>query len=208
MRIFSLDMYERIMQAQIAGLPRLQAGGDASCVASVASFFVSRVDSQIDKRLDVMKKAGQRVHALCGHPAIANAKLAYAAFQRVFQGEPAFGALRARAARVHRPLWAGTSTKNPACRDTVCVDELIGAETDNTLPPATIEAFLDHGKPALALERGLEEASRAIKRLAALGLNMNEVTDTLRIEGVKLLADSFDELIANIATKRRVAAHA
>ncbi len=205
--IFSLDMYERVMQAYLAGLQRLLAGGgDASRVASVASFFVSRVDSLVDKRLEGMKKAGQPVDDLFGRAAIANAKLAYAAFQRVFQGGAAFAALRARRARVQRPLWASTSTKNPAYRDTIYVDELIGAETVNTLPPATIEAFLDHGTPALSLQRGLAEASVALKRLAALGIDMDEVTDTLRIEGVKLFADSFDELLANIAGQRRVAA--
>ena len=196
--LFSLAMYEASAEAYIKGLEKRLAGGkDISRVASVASFFVSRVDTMADKELE------QRGNTeLLGKIAIANAKIAYARFREIFRG-PRWDKLASRGARVQRPLWASTSTKNPKYPDTLYVDELIGPHTVNTVPPATLEAFLDHGKVALTLERGLGEAKAQLARLKGLGISLEAITEQLTTDGVKLFADSFDTLMATIAGKSK-----
>jgi len=222
--IFSIAMYEKVMQAYLAGLEKFDAArGDISKVGSVASFFVSRVDTLVDKKLEDRRvgnahhsqpvgnahptAAGEDPRDLFGRAAIANAKLAYAAFKRVFHQEERFTALARRGARVQRPLWASTSTKNPAYPDTMYVDGLIGAETVNTIPVATLEAFLDHGEPRPTLEQGLNEAQATMDHLAGLGIDMKDVTDQLLRDGVDLFAASFDALLDNIAGKRASRRH-
>ncbi len=201
--IFSIAMYRKVMQAYIGGLAALQKrGGDLSKVASVASFFVSRVDTLVDKKLEAMRAAGKPVDALFGKAAIANAKMAYVRFQETFDPAGAFGALAAAGARVQRPLWASTSTKNPNYRDTIYVDELVGPETVNTLPPVTIEAVIDHGRTAITIDQDLDGARRSLVQLADFGIDMQDVTDELTADGVKLFAQSFDELLANLKQKQ------
>jgi transaldolase len=203
--LFSLEAYARIIEAYLSGLEdRVKAGGAIDRVASVASFFVSRVDSEIDKRLDAMVKAGgpnaERAAALRGRAAIANAKRAYRLFQRSFAG-PRWEALRARGAQLQRPLWASTSTKNPAYRDVIYVEELVGPDTVNTMPPATVDAFRDHGETRRTVDTGLEDADRAIEDLAAIGIAMDEVTAKLLDEGLASFQKSFDTLIAGLEGK-------
>ena len=195
--IFSLARYEAVAQAYIRGLERLvEDGGDPSRVASVASFFVSRVDTEADKRLDAV-----------GHPelkgklAIANAKLAYERYQELFSGER-WAALAAKGATKQRCLWASTSTKNPEYRDVMYVEELIGPETVNTMPLETIEAFQDHGVVADTLEQGVDEARQLLEELAAAGVDYDDVTETLEREGVQKFSDSFAELLEGISAKR------
>jgi len=201
--IFSLKMYQRVMEAYLSGLEDLAAkGGDPSRVASVASFFVSRVDTLVDKQLEArIQKSEGGLKALVGKAAIANAKLAYQQSKEAFGGKRFVG-LKARGARVQRPLWASTSTKNPSYSDVLYVQELIGAGTVNTLPDATLKAWLDHGKPALAIERGVAEARAALEALERAGIGMDPVTAQLLDEGVKAFATSFDKLLANIEQKR------
>jgi len=196
--IFSLAQYEASAEAYIAGLEkRLAEGKHISYVASVASFFVSRVDTAVDKALE---KAGNS--DLRGTIAVANAKLAYARFKEILSGAR-WEKLAASGAKVQRPLWASTSAKNPGYRDTLYVDELIGPHTVNTLPPATLEAFLDHGTAAPTLETGVGEARARIGRLAELGISLDEITEELTVQGVELFAKSFETLMASIAEKRR-----
>ncbi len=203
--LFSLDAYARIIEAYLSGLEeRVKAGGKVDHVASVASFFVSRVDSEIDKRLDAMVKAGgpnaERAASLRGKAAIANAKRAYRLFQRSFAG-PRWEALRAHGAQLQRPLWASTSTKNPAYRDVIYVEELIGPDTVNTMPPATVDAFRDHGETRRTVDTGLDEADRVITDLEAVGVSISEVTDKLLQEGLASFQKSFDTLIAGLEEK-------
>ena len=193
--IFSLDRYAAVAEAYIRGLERLvESGGDPSTVASVASFFVSRVDSEADKRLE---------HApeLRGKLAVANAKLAYRRYKELFSG-PRWERLAGAGATPQRCLWASTSTKNPDYPDTLYVDELIGPATVNTMPLETIEAFQDHGTVADTLERGVEEAEQLLGRLAEAGVDYDDVTETLEREGVQKFADSFEELLEGIRAKR------
>jgi len=196
--IFSLQRYTEVAEAYIRGLERLvEAGGDPSQVASVASFFVSRVDTEADKRLD---QAGGH-DELKGKLAIANAKLAYQKYKELFSGsrwEP----LAAEGATTQRCLWASTSTKNPEYRDVMYVEELIGPKTVNTMPEETIEAFQDHGNVALTLEQGLDEAKRLFEQLAEAGVDYDDVTRVLEEEGVQKFADSFAELLDGIKAKR------
>jgi transaldolase len=196
--IFSLQRYVEVVESHIRGLERLVAGGgDPVNVASVASFFVSRVDSEADKRLDAV-----------GHPelkgklAVANAKLAYEHWLEAYSG-PRWEYLEGKGASKQRCLWASTSVKNPEYRDTMYVEELIAPETVNTMPNETIEAFQDHGevKPNSALQ-GLDEARRLIEELRAVGVDYDDVVLTLEDEGVQKFADSFDELLAGIRAKR------
>jgi len=195
--IFSLEQYERTAAAYVAGLKKLaSAGGDLSKVASVASFFVSRVDGVVDGKL---AEAGDT--QLQGKAAVANARLAYARFEVIFAGAEWDG-LAAKGARVQRPLWASTSTKNPDYPDTLYVDELVGPHTVNTLPPNTLDAALDHGKAEPSVTSGLDEARAALGALGALGIDLDEVTSGLLAAGVKSFADSFDKLMAGIAAKR------
>lgn len=201
--IFSLRAYEQVMQAYLRGLRRLEAtGGALARVASVASFFVSRVDSVVDQVLDERKLRGASVDGLHGRAAVANARLAYARFQQVFDPKGEFGALASRGARVQRPLWASTSTKNPAYPDTIYVDNLIGPDTVNTMPPQTIDATLDHGRVGVTITQDVDAASRLFMRLANLDVDMDSVTAHLLRDGVRLFAESFDALLANLAEKR------
>lgn len=202
--IFSLERYRAVAGAYVRGLQRLvAAGGDPSRVASVASFFVSRVDTEADRRLDEL--GGHE--DLKGRLAIANAKLAYAAFEEIFSGED-WRFLESKGASVQRPLWASTSTKNPAYRDLVYVEELVGPDTVNTLPPSTLEALLDHGEVrGNVLEEDLDEARDLLDELREAGVDYEEVTEVLEKEGVRKFADSFDELIEVIEAKSRRVVH-
>ena len=196
--IFSLERYRAVAEAYIAGLERLVAsGGDPSRIPSVASFFVSRVDTEADKRLDGIGGHDD----LKGKLAIANAKLAYQAYKEIFSGER-WEALAAKGARAQRCLWASTSTKNPDYPDTMYVDELIGPETVNTMPPETVEAFQDHGTVALTLEDGIDEARAVFARLEEAGVDYDDVVRVLEEEGVQKFADSFRELLEDVKQKR------
>ena len=196
---FSLERYAAVVEAYQRGVERLvEGGGDPSRVASVASFFVSRVDTEADKRLDAI---GGEATKLKGKLAIANAKLAYQHYKEAFAGER-WEALAARGATKQRCLWASTSTKNPEYRDVLYVEELIGPETVNTMPEETIEAFQDHGRVALTLEQGLDEARRLLDELAAAGVDYDDVVATLEREGVQKFSDSFAELIEEIESRR------
>ncbi len=196
--IFSLERYAEVVEAYIRGVERLvESGGDPSPVASVASFFVSRVDTETDKRLDDIGGHDE----LKGKLAIANAKLAYQRYKQLFSGarwEP----LAAKGATKQRCLWASTSTKNPAYRDVMYVEELISPETVNTMPEETIGAFQDHGEVALTLERDLDEATRLFEQLAEAGIDYDDVVRVLEDEGVQKFADSFAELLDGIRAKR------
>ncbi len=195
--IFALEVYRAVMEAYLSGLEQLaERGGDLTRVASVASFFVSRVDSLVDAEL---AKLGNT--ELQGKIAIANAKLAYQAFRQVFSGAR-WERLKALGARVQRPLWASTSTKNPNYPDTIYVDNLIGADTVNTVPPATLDALQDHATVALTIEQGLAEAQTHLAQLAALGIDMEAVTAQLLREGVASFAKSFEALMDSIELKR------
>jgi len=203
--IFSLDHYRAVTEAYISGLEDLAAGGDTlSQVASVASFFVSRIDTAVDQALD--RRAGDaqsptsKAQSLKGRIAIASAKAAYALFGEIFAGER-WERLVAQGARVQRPLWASTSTKNPAYPDTMYVDTLIGPHTVNTLPPATLDAFRDHGTVALTLETGPDEARAQLARLADLDIDLDATTQKLQDDGVAAFAKSFDSLLSSIGEK-------
>jgi transaldolase len=196
--IFSLDRYAEVAEAYVRGLERLvESGGDPTQVASVASFFVSRVDTEADRRLD---EAGAP-DDVKGKLAVANAKLAYQRYKELFAGER-WEKLRERGATAQRCLWASTSTKNPAYSDVLYVDELIGPETVNTMPEETIDAFEDHGVVELTLERDLDEARRVFERVAEAGVDYDDVVDTLEREGVQKFSDSFAELLDGVRAKR------
>ena len=196
--IFSLGRYAEVAESYVRGLERLiAAGGDPSKVASVASFFVSRVDTEVDRRLDEIGGHDQ----LKGGLAIANAKLAYEHYQQVFSGER-WEFLASKGATPQRCLWASTSVKGPDYRDTMYVEELIGPETVNTMPSETIEAFQDHGRVDATLERDVEGARRLFDQLAAAGIDYDDVTEVLEREGVQKFAESFDELIGGLEAKR------
>ncbi|HTW97180.1 MAG TPA: transaldolase [Acidimicrobiales bacterium] len=203
--IFSLERYDKVIDAYLSGLEHLVAsGGDPSHVASVASFFVSRVDTEVDRRLDAIVAEGgpraEQAASLKGTAALAQAKLAYALFQERF-GSERFAALKAKGARVQRPLWASTSTKNPAYPDLLYVDGLIGPDTVNTMPDATVAAFLDHGTPARTVDQGVDAARAHLDALAELGISLDEVTALLETEGVASFAKSFDELTERLQEK-------
>jgi transaldolase len=196
--VFSLDRHRAVAKAYVRGLERLiEAGGDPTDVPSVASFFVSRVDTETDKRLDALGGHGE----LRGRLAIANAKLAYKQYKEVFAGER-WEALKAKGARPQRCLWASTSVKDPSYRDTMYVEELIGPATVNTMPPETLDAFQDHGEVAPTLERDVDEARELFEQLRAAGIDYDDVTETLEREGVKKFADSFRELFDDVEAKR------
>jgi transaldolase len=196
--IFSLQRYAEVVEAYLRGLERLvESGGDPTPVASVASFFVSRVDTEADRRLDEVGASED----LKGKLAVANAKLAYQRYQELFSGDR-WDALSAKGARAQRCLWASTSTKNPEYRDVLYVEELIGPETVNTMPEETIRAFQDHGEVALTLERDLDEAQRVFDRIADAGVDYDDVVATLEREGVEKFADSFRELLDGVKAKR------
>ena len=203
--IFSLERYGAVIEAYLAGLERLAAsGGDLSKVASVASFFVSRVDTEVDRRLDEVAEAGgpraAAALALRGKAAVAQARLAYALFEERF-GSPRFATLAGAGARVQRPLWASTSTKNPAYPDLLYVDQLVGPDTVNTMPAPTLDAFLDHGTVARTVDAGVDEARADLAALAGVGVDLEDVTATLEREGVEAFARSFDDLMGSLEAK-------
>jgi transaldolase len=204
--LFAIEAHERVIEAYMAGLEdRVKARQPIDGLASVASFFVSRVDSEIDKRLDGLIAKAQsaekeRLQMLKGRAAIANAKLAYRLFRQKFAG-PRWEALSRQGARVQRPLWASTSTKNPAYRDVMYVEELIGPDTVDTMPPATIEAFKDHGVVARTVDKKVAVAEGLLKEIEAAGISIREVTQKLLDEGIASFQKSFDELIAGLESK-------
>jgi transaldolase len=206
--LFSLEAHEAIIEQYLCGLEdRVSSGQPIDRLASVASFFVSRVDSEIDRRLDAMMdgaKEGQRerLAALKGHAAVANAKLAYRLFQERFSG-PRWNALLAKGARVQRPLWASTSTKNPAYRDVLYVEELIGPETVNTMPLQTVDAFRDHGETRRTVDEGYETAERRLAELESVGISLREVTAKLLVDGLASFQKSYEQLLAGLERKTR-----
>jgi len=203
--LFAQDVYEKVAEAYVAGLEDLAArGGNLKKMAGVASFFISRIDSLIDSmindKLKTTTDAGQQalLKSLLGKVAIANGKLTYQSYERIFSG-PRWQALAAKGAQTQRVLWASTSTKNPAYRDVIYIEELIGPDTVNTMPPATIDAFRDHGKLRNALSEDVAGAAKVMSDLSKAGISMKEVTDKLTNDGVKLFADAFDKLLAAVA---------
>jgi transaldolase len=198
--IFSIGRHMEVAEAYVRGLERLvEAGGDPSRVASVASFFVSRVDTEADKRLEAI--GGERALSLRGKLAVANAKIAYQNYKRAFSGDR-WERLAAAGATKQRCLWASTSTKNPDYRDVMYVEELIGPETVNTMPKETIDAFQDHGVVADSLERDLDGAHRVLEELAEVGVDYDDVVETLEREGVEKFSVSFRELLDGVRAKR------
>ena len=204
--LFAIDAHRRVIDAYIRGLEdRLTAGKPVDRIASVASFFVSRVDTEIDKRLDALAAQaeagkGNRILALRGKAAVANAQLAYQLFLAEFSS-PRWAPLRAAGARVQRPLWASTSSKNPAYRDVIYVEQLVGPDTVNTMPPATIDAMRDHGEVARTVDADFAAAERTMRDLAAAGIDMTDVTNKLLSDGLASFQKSFDSLTAGLEQK-------
>ena len=204
--LFAIEAHDRVIEAYMAGLEdRVKARQPIDGLASVASFFVSRVDTEIDKRLDALIAKAQpaekeRLQLLKGRAAIANAKLAYRLFRQKFSG-PRWEALAKQGARVQRPLWASTSTKNPAYRDVMYVEDLIGPDTVDTMPPATIEAFADHGVVEKTVDKKVAVAEGLLKEIEAVGISVREVTEKLLVDGIDSFQKSFDELIAGLESK-------
>ncbi len=197
--LFAVATYERVVDAYLTGLEqRLADGEPIETVRSVASFFVSRVDTECDKRL----AAAGAPAALQGTAAVANARLAYQAFLKHFEAEARYRTLMGRGGAVQRTLWASTSTKDPRYPDTKYVDALIGPDTVNTLPPATLDAFADHGTPARTIDADVEQAAAQISAIEAAGVSVADVTDFLVTDGVKKFADSFTAVLAAVETKR------
>jgi transaldolase len=200
--IFSIERYMQVMDAYLSGLEqRLDAGLPVDQIASVASFFVSRVDTKVDARLQAIIQAGSEATHLLGKAAIANARLAYARFEEVF-ASPRFARLQAKGARRQRPLWASTSTKNPAYRDVVYIEELIGPDTVNTVPPQTLNQFREHGIARVTIRKDLDGARQNLAALESVGIHMEQVTTELEIEGVKAFADAFTALLKTIDERR------
>ncbi len=205
--LFSVDAYAAVIESYIAALEeRAKRGLPLSAIASVASFFVSRVDTEAEKRLDAIVAANparaEEAKEFRGRVAVANAKLAYALFLEKFSGSR-WDALASRGARVQRPLWASTSAKNPAYRDVVYVEDLIGPDTVNTMPPATITAFADHGETKRTVDTNIDAERALIASLETFGVPLASITDTLLREGLASFAKSFDTLIAGLEAKRR-----
>ena len=206
--LFAIEAHERVIEAYLAGLEdRVKAGGAIGGVASVASFFVSRVDTEVDKRLDALVTAGKcdtnHADMLRGKAAIANAKLAYRLFRERFAG-PRWEALAAKGAQLQRPLWASTSTKNPAYRDVMYVEELIGPDTVDTMPPATIDAFRDHGETRRTVDANVDEAERVISPISPLGIPARERHRPAARGRTRSFQKSFDTLIAGLAAKAKL----
>jgi len=206
--LFSVDVYEQVARTYISALEaRLHRGQPIHHVASVASFFVSRVDTLTDEKLNQKIEAATSedekaaLRSLTGKAAVANARIAYHKFREIFSG-PRWQALADRGARLQRPLWASTSTKNPAYRDVIYVEELIGPDTVNTLPQNTLDAFRDHGVVAPTLDTGLDQARQVIRRIEAAGISFQAVTSELQSQGVQLFCESFDKAVQSIAQKR------
>ena len=207
--IFSLERYKQVMEAYLSGIEeRIAHGLPIDSIASVASFFVSRVDTNVDSQIQtLLKNEGQdadRAAQLLGKAAIANARLAYALFRQTFNTDR-FIRLQKQAARLQRPLWASTSTKNPAYRDVMYIEELIGPDTVNTVPPQTLDAFRDHGCVEITLSDDASDSTNIIERLESLGISMQRVTQQLEEEGVKAFSDAFTALLKTIS-ERSVAA--
>lgn len=200
--IFSQDAYAEVREAYVSGIEDLvRSSGDPSKVASVASFFVSRVDTVVDSQLEQVLREKPELAKLRGKAAIANAKVAYDSFKKTF-GADRFACLREQGARPQRPLWASTGTKNADYSDILYVETLIGMDTVNTMPPQTLAAFRQHGTAQSTLNQGLEAAERTLQALESSGISMKAVTDKLLEEGVQAFADSFDSLLRNIEEKR------
>jgi transaldolase len=196
--IFSLDQYESVADAYMSGLEkRVSAGRDISQIASVASFFVSRVDTAVDRALYELRETD-----IMGRIAIANAKMAYARFQELL-GTQRWQRLADCGARIQRPLRGSTSTKNPSYPDTLYVDSLIGEHTVNTVPPETLRAYLDHGRVASTITKGMAEAKAHLARLAELGIDLDEITDQLLVDGVDAFAESYESLMETISAKKK-----
>jgi len=209
--LFAQSVYEKVAEAYIAGLEDFaKSGGDLSRVASVASFFVSRIDTLVDNKIaDRLKNPPAGVdsallHSLQGKVAIANAKQTYQLYKKIFSG-PRWQALASKGATTQRVLWASTGTKNPAYSDVLYVEELIGPDTVDTVPPATFEAFRDHGKPRASLEENLDAAHKTMSDLDRSGVSMKAVTDQLTEDGVKLFAEAFDKLLAEVEKQAKLA---
>jgi transaldolase / glucose-6-phosphate isomerase len=203
--LFAQEVYEKVAEAYVAGLEDLAArGGNLKKMAGVASFFISRIDTLVDsllnERLKNTSDANQQalLNSLLGKVAIANGKLTYQRYQQIFSGSR-WQALAAKGAQTQRVLWASTSTKNPHYRDVIYVEELIGPDTVNTMPPATVDAFRDHGQLRNSLTEDITGAKKVMDDLARAGISMKEVTDKLTADGVKLFADAFDKLLAAVA---------
>lgn len=206
--IFAVEVYVQVVEAYLRGLEkRIAKGGAVNRVASVASFFVSRIDTAVDKKLESIAKAGRPEAAEhAGKAAIANAKLAYEKFQGLFSGAR-WEKLAAAGAQLQRPLWASTGTKNPKYSDVLYIDSLIGPHTVNTMPPATYNAFRDHGKPVVTITDDLKGAHELSGKLKELGVDMTEVTTELTAAGVKSFSESYNQLIAGIERRRHEVAH-
>jgi len=199
--LFSQEVYERVAEAYITGLEQLAArGGDVSRIASVASFFISRIDNSTDAivaaRLKTSKdpREQEQLKSLLGKVAVANGKQTYQRYLRIFSGNR-WKALAAKGAQTQRVLWASTSTKNPSYSDVLYVEEIIGPDTVNTIPPATLDAYRDHGHPRASLTEDLESANRTMETATKLGISMKEITDKLTDDGVRLFAGAFDKLL-------------
>jgi len=206
--LFSLEAYETVAWAYVEALEERAAKGEpVDRIASVASFFVSRIDTLVDSLLDaklanIPSPSGRdTIERLKGKAAIANAKLAYESFGKIFGGDR-FAALKAKGARVQRPLWASTSVKNPAYSDLMYVEALVGPDTVDTMPRDTLEAFRDHGTAARTVDQGLDDARQTMKTLAEVGIDFKKVTDQVETEGVEKFVASFDDLVAGIESKR------
>ena len=202
--LFSQQVYEQIAEAYVAGLEQLAAnGGDVSKMASVASFFISRIDSAIDKVVEAKLKTAKdpaeqaALKSVQGKVAIANGKLAYQSYLRIF-GTDRWKKLAAKGAHTQRVLWASTSTKNPAYSDVMYIEELIGPDTVNTIPPATLDAYRDHGHPRTTLTQNIADAKQVMDTLPKAGISMKEVTDKLTDDGVRLFSEAFDKLLKAI----------
>jgi transaldolase/glucose-6-phosphate isomerase len=202
--LFAQDVYVKVAEAYIAGLEQFaKNGGDVSRMASVASFFISRIDSAVDAIIETRLKASkdareqEQLKSIQGKVAIANGKQTYEKYQTIFS-TPRWKALAAKGAQTQRVLWASTSTKNPAYRDVLYVEELIGPDTVDTIPPATLDAFRDHGKPRQSLTEDLPSAHKTMETAAKLGISMKEVTDKLTDDGVRLFSEAFDKLLAAV----------
>ncbi|MCP5027148.1 MAG: transaldolase [Actinomycetia bacterium] len=194
--LFSVERYADVIEAYLAGLEA--AEGDLSTISSVASFFISRVDTEIDRRLTEI--GTPEALAMKGKAAVANGKLAYGLAAEKFSG-PRWDALAARGARVQRPLWASTSTKDPSYPDTLYVDELIGPDSVNTLPDATLEAFIEHGAVTRTVDVDVDQARAVLDRIAELGVDLGEVSTKLEVEGVSAFSESFDGLLGTMAAR-------
>jgi transaldolase len=202
--LFSQEVYVRVAEAYVAGIEqRAAAGGDVSKLASVASFFISRIDNSVDAILEGKLKTAkepreqQQLKSILGKVAIANGKLAYQDYLRIF-GTDRWKKLAAKGAQTQRVLWASTSTKNPSYRDVMYVEELIGQDTVNTVPPATLDAYRNHGRARASLTEDVPGAEQTMKSLAQLGISIDEVTDKLTDDGVRLFAEAFDKLLAAV----------